>query len=67
MRRGETARVFDEVRNMRDLYRWFIIFLKQLQHKALTEVASHDPNLEVRGVRLMGARWGQAGCNVGLW
>ncbi|KAI8477155.1 MAG: farnesyl-diphosphate farnesyltransferase [Monoraphidium minutum] len=46
MRRGETARIFDEVHTMGDTMRWFTAFLRQLQRKALTEVAGHDPNLE---------------------
>lgn len=47
MRRGLTARVFDEVRTMSDLYRWYLLFLHQLADKAAHEVDSNDPNVKV--------------------
>jgi farnesyl-diphosphate farnesyltransferase len=38
MRRGLTARVFDECEDLQHLYTWFIMFLQQLQEKALLQV-----------------------------
>eukprot|EP00775_Hariotina_reticulata_P011371 gene11371-11520_t len=37
MRRGLTARVFDECEDLQHLYTWFITFLQQLQEKALLQ------------------------------
>ncbi|KIZ04121.1 farnesyl-diphosphatefarnesyltransferase [Monoraphidium neglectum] len=42
LRRGETARVFDELRTMADVHAWFGRYLRLLRRKALS-VASHDP------------------------
>ncbi len=51
MRRGQTARVFDEVHGMPQLYAWFLKYLLILQTTATTDVASHDPTLaEARAV-----------------
>lgn len=33
---------------MGDLCSWFALYMRELQRKALTEVASHDPTVEVR-------------------
>lgn len=49
MRRGLTARVFQECDNMLDLHRWFLTFLYELQEKALLRVDKEDPTREVRG------------------
>lgn len=38
MRRGLTARIFDEVTNMADQQRWFLGFLGELQTKVDTQV-----------------------------
>jgi hypothetical protein len=46
LRRGLTARVFEETHTMADLYRWYLYFLRQLQVKADTQVASHDPTVD---------------------
>ena len=47
LRRGETARVFDEVRNMGDLYRWYLAYLRQMANKADNEVDQADPTVQV--------------------
>jgi len=63
MRRGETARVFDQCHTLGDVYRWLLLFLRQLQHKALTEVAADDPTVKVSwecewiGGALEGGAW----------
>jgi hypothetical protein len=46
LRRGETARVFDELRTMADVHAWFGRYLRLLRRKALS-VASHDPTAKV--------------------
>jgi hypothetical protein len=46
MRRGETARVFDECGTLRDVYSWFLTFLRQLASKAANDVAPDDPTVE---------------------
>ncbi|GBF87650.1 squalene synthase [Raphidocelis subcapitata] len=46
MRRGETARVFDECGTLRDVYSWFLLFLRQLASKAASQVAPDDPTAE---------------------
>lgn len=48
MRRGLTARVFDEVRTMGDLYRWYLRFLRELADKAACQVDPADPSLKAR-------------------
>jgi len=45
LRRGLTARVFDEVYSMSDVFSWYVNFLEQLQAKVEREVAAHDPTL----------------------
>lgn len=47
MRRGLTARVFDECDGLVHLYSWFITLLQQLQEKAIMEVDKADPTREV--------------------
>jgi hypothetical protein len=47
MRRGLTARVFGECESMQDLLRWFVLFLRDLQDTALTQVDEDDPTREV--------------------
>lgn len=47
LRRGLTARVFDECDGMEQLHSWFMIFLLQLQDKATLEVAPEDPTRKV--------------------
>jgi farnesyl-diphosphate farnesyltransferase len=48
LRRGLTARVFDECDGMGELYGWFTQFLQALQEKALLHVDKTDPTREVR-------------------
>jgi hypothetical protein len=48
LRRGLTARVFDECDGMGELYGWFTQFLQTLQEKALLQVDKTDPTREVR-------------------
>jgi hypothetical protein len=50
MRRGETARVFDQTYSLADTYKWLLHYLGILQRKALTQVAADDPTVEVRGL-----------------
>lgn len=50
MRRGLTARVFAECEGMSDLYTWFLLFLHELQEKALLQVDKTDPTREVSGL-----------------
>jgi farnesyl-diphosphate farnesyltransferase len=45
LRRGLTARVFDEVASMSDVFTWYLSFLEQLEAKVEREVAAHDPSL----------------------
>jgi hypothetical protein len=47
LRRGLTARVFDECDGMGELYGWFTQFLQALQEKALLQVDKTDPTREV--------------------
>lgn len=49
LRRGLTARVFDQCDGMHDLNSWFVTFLQQLQEKALMQVDKTDPTREVSG------------------
>jgi hypothetical protein len=49
LRRGLTARVFDECDGMGELYGWFTQFLQALQEKALLQVDKTDPTREVSG------------------
>lgn len=62
MRRGETARAFDEVRTMADIYRWFLLYLRQMTAKAATEVDPSDPTLEVSG-----GTWHRVSCTLVLF
>jgi hypothetical protein len=48
LRRGLTARVFAECEDMRDVYSWFLVFLQDLQEKALLQVEQDDPTRQVR-------------------
>lgn len=48
LRRGLTARVFAECEDMRDVYSWFLMFLQDLQEKALLQVEQDDPTRQVR-------------------
>jgi hypothetical protein len=59
MRRGETARVFDQCGTMGDVYTWFLQFLRQLGAKAAAGVAPGDPTVEVR------PRGKRSGCSPG--
>ena len=47
LRRGLTARIFDECDGMREVYVWFTVFLQELQEKALLHVDKTDPTREV--------------------
>ncbi|WIA33097.1 hypothetical protein OEZ86_006251 [Tetradesmus obliquus] len=47
LRRGMTARVFDECDGMGELYGWFTQFLQALQEKALLAVDKADPTREI--------------------
>lgn len=47
LRRGLTARVFSECEGMQDLLSWFLIYLHELQEKALLQVDKTDPTRDV--------------------
>jgi hypothetical protein len=47
LRRGLTARVFSECEGMQDLLSWFLMYLHELQEKALMQVDEADPTRKV--------------------
>jgi len=59
MRRGLTARVFDECEDLQHLYTWFIMFLQQLQEKALLQVRCLIAGIALLVMARVTARSGQ--------
>jgi farnesyl-diphosphate farnesyltransferase len=63
LRRGLTARVFDECDGMGELYGWFCQFLQALQEKALLQVDKTDPTREVRVQQMQQQQQQSGGCS----